>query len=189
MALAVVGTVATGASSGGHAPRVVDSATVESTTSAASTAPPATTPTVIYIEHPTVSEWLASSVSMPSTVEHGSTFTISGTCPNPGDFAGALGYTTPDPNPNSNPVYAAGFVAQQTMSQIDPTGRFSFHFQAADPPGTYYFQVSCLAEGWISDELSVDTNGNLTRDFYTFPLVEMRKLTITAEGNTLPPTQ
>ena len=149
---------------------------VDSTTST-------TDPNSIYfVEHPTVTDWLAISIDMPSSVTAGETFTISGTCQPgfEGEFAGAIPYLSPDPNPANGRVQPASAFGTQSMVTQVQTGSVFTVILTAPAAGTFYFQVSCLPEAWGGDTLRTDPNGRTYVDYYYFPVDQMRTLVVTA---------
>ena len=161
---------------------------------------PSSNPSIIYESYgPGPSDWLPLTVEIPSTVEVGEQFTISGTCSPTmiGEFAGNPVYATPVINPPT-PAQASGWTGI-AMVEVQPDSTFSFPAVAGSVPGTYHFKVSCLAEGWIDDALYSDGNGGTIKRYYEFPEGQMRAVTVvaaaavtsTTSGSavTLPPTR
>jgi hypothetical protein len=131
-------------------------------------------------------------------VEVGEQFTISGTCSPTmaGEFAGNPVYPTAAINPPT--VSQASGWTGVAMVEVQPGGTFAFPAVAGSVPGTYYFKVSCLAEGWVDDALYSDGNGGTVKRYYDFPVGQMQAVTVVAQvatttGGTsaviIPPTQ
>lgn len=177
----------------GGSPSTTDSSTTSTTATAATSTTivdPTTLP-VVYVQHPTVTEWLPLTATMPTTVTLGQQFTIAATClpGSVGEITEITFLTTPDPNPNMNPGYATTITGWTTPT-VDDNGTFSSQFTAT-AAGTFYVQLSCIVEAWISHEIRFDENGAFIRDFSYYPLEAMHTLVVTPAKTSprgLPPT-